>query len=95
MRYLRSFKLLLLILSIGALLAYVERQRTSEYGHLSERTHARGPGARAVERPRGPRRAPRRDGEDLRVHDAREHPLEVAHQRDLPPPRVAWVRRDF
>lgn len=42
MRYLRPFKLLLLILAIGALLAYVERQRTSEYGHLSERTHARG-----------------------------------------------------
>ena len=47
MRYLRSFKLLLIIVSIGALLAYVERERTSEYGHLSERTHARTQRSRA------------------------------------------------
>ena len=42
MRYLRSFRLLFLIVAIGVLLAYVERERSSEYGHLSARTHARG-----------------------------------------------------
>ena len=42
MRYLRSCRLLFLILAIGVLLAYVERERSSEYGHLSARTHARG-----------------------------------------------------
>lgn len=42
MRYLRSFKLLFVIIAIGSALAYVERQRADQYGHLAERTHARG-----------------------------------------------------
>ncbi len=42
MRYLRSFRLLFVIMAIGAVLAYVERQRAAEYDHLAERTHARG-----------------------------------------------------
>lgn len=42
MRYLRVFKYLLVIMAVGAVLAFIERQRASEYGHLSERTHARG-----------------------------------------------------
>ncbi len=42
MRYLRSFKLLFVIIAIGSALAYIERQRADQYGHLAERTHARG-----------------------------------------------------
>ena len=42
MRYLRSLKLLLVVAVVGAGLAFFERQRTAEYGHLLERTHARG-----------------------------------------------------
>ena len=42
MRYLRSLKTLLLIVALGGLLALVERQHQAEYGHLTERTHARG-----------------------------------------------------
>ena len=41
MRYLRSFKLLFVIIAIGSALAYIERQRADQYGHLAERTHAR------------------------------------------------------
>ena len=41
MRYLRSLKLLLVVAIVGTVLAFFERQRTAEYGHL-ERTHARG-----------------------------------------------------
>ena len=42
MRYLRSLKLLLVVAVVGAVLAFFERQRTAEYGHLLERTHTRG-----------------------------------------------------
>lgn len=42
MRYVRSLKLLLIIAAVGAVLAFFERQRAAEYGHLLERTHARG-----------------------------------------------------
>lgn len=42
MRYLRVFKYLLVIMAVGAVLAFIERQRASEYDYLSERTHARG-----------------------------------------------------
>ena len=42
MRYLRSLKLLLVVAAVGVVLAFFERQRTAEYGHLLERTHARG-----------------------------------------------------
>ncbi len=42
MRYLRSLKLLLVVAAVGAVLAFFERQRTAEYGHLLERTNARG-----------------------------------------------------
>lgn len=42
MRYLRSLKLLLVVAVVGAVLAFFERQRTAEHGHLVERTHARG-----------------------------------------------------
>ncbi len=42
MRYLRSCKLLFVIIAIGSALAYIERQRADQYGHLAERTHARG-----------------------------------------------------
>ena len=42
MRYLRSLKLLLVVAIVGAVLAFFERQRTTEYGHLLDRTHARG-----------------------------------------------------
>ncbi len=42
MRYLRSLKLLLVVAAVGAVLAFFERQRTAEYGHLLARTHARG-----------------------------------------------------
>lgn len=42
MRYLRSLKMLLLIVALGGVLALVERQRQAEYRHLTERAHARG-----------------------------------------------------
>ena len=42
MRYLRSLKLLLVVAVVGAVLAFFERQRAAEHGHLLERTHARG-----------------------------------------------------
>ncbi len=42
MRYLRSLKLLLIVAAVGVVLAFFERQRTVEYGHLLQRTHARG-----------------------------------------------------
>jgi len=41
MRYIRAFKYLFVIMAIGAVLAFFESQRADEYGHLSERTHAR------------------------------------------------------
>ncbi|MGY8822575.1 MAG: hypothetical protein ACKVJG_01305 [Candidatus Latescibacterota bacterium] len=41
MRYIRAFKYLLVIMAAGAALAFFEHQRENEYGHLSERTHAR------------------------------------------------------
>ena len=42
MRYLRSLKLLLVVAVVGVVLAFFERQRTAEYGHLLDRTYARG-----------------------------------------------------
>ena len=42
MRYLRPLKLLLVVAIVGAVLAFFERQRTAEYGHLLDRTYAWG-----------------------------------------------------
>ena len=42
MRYVRSLKLLLVVVVVGAGLAFFERQRMAEYGHLLQRMHARG-----------------------------------------------------
>ncbi len=42
MRYWHSLKLLLGVAAVGGVLALLEQQRTTEYGHLLERTHARG-----------------------------------------------------
>ena len=42
MQYLRSLKLLLGIAVVGAVLAFFERQRVAEYGHLWERINPRG-----------------------------------------------------
>ncbi len=40
MRYLRAFKYLLLIMAVGAALAFVERRSNADH-HLAERMHAR------------------------------------------------------